>query len=160
MWSGITPRFAPRSWDARPGARRAVQLAKQASCNNAVRPNPPVQIGEVITDHILSRPAWWHGCTLHVGRTLPGTTAQSAPERLSSWRARTSQRPGAPCKRFNRGRSAVNHWASNIEPRFLSWTRPSGPLAARLGRRDDDAGYCPLGGATPPGAMPAVQSGA
>ena len=24
MWSGITPRFAPRSWDARLGARRAV----------------------------------------------------------------------------------------------------------------------------------------
>ena len=54
MWSGITPRFAPRSWDARLGARRAVQLAKQASCNDAVRPNPPVQIGEVISDHILS----------------------------------------------------------------------------------------------------------
>ncbi len=33
----------------------AVQLAKQASCNDAVRPNPPVQIGEVISDHILSR---------------------------------------------------------------------------------------------------------
>ena len=55
MWSGITPRFAPRSWDARLGARRAVQLAKQASCNDAVRPNPPVQIGEVISDHILSK---------------------------------------------------------------------------------------------------------
>ena len=54
MWSGITPRFAPRSWDARLGARRAVQLAKQASCNDAVRPNPPVQIGEVISDHILT----------------------------------------------------------------------------------------------------------
>ena len=53
MWSGITPRFAPRSRDARLGARRAVQLAKQASCNDAVRPNPPVQIGEVIPDHIL-----------------------------------------------------------------------------------------------------------
>ena len=24
VWSGITPRFAPRSWDARLGARRAV----------------------------------------------------------------------------------------------------------------------------------------
>ena len=54
MWSGITPRFAPRSWDARLGERRAVQLAKQASCNDAVRPNPPVQIGEVISDHILT----------------------------------------------------------------------------------------------------------
>ena len=30
-----------------------MQLAKQASCNDAVRPNPPVQIGEVISDHIL-----------------------------------------------------------------------------------------------------------
>ena len=60
MWSGITPRFAPRSWDARLGARRAVQLAKQATCNDAVRPNPPVQIGEVIPDHILSS----HQCFL------------------------------------------------------------------------------------------------
>ena len=47
-----------------------------------------------------------------------------------------------------------------LQPRFLSWTRPSGPLAARLGRRDDAAGSCPLGGATTPGALPAVQSGA
>ena len=31
-----------------------MQLAKQASRNDAVRPNPPVQIGEVISDHILS----------------------------------------------------------------------------------------------------------
>ena len=56
MWSGITARFSPRSWDARLGARRAVQLAKQASCNDAVRSNPPVQIREVISDHILT----WH----------------------------------------------------------------------------------------------------
>ena len=64
MWSGITPRFAPRSWDARLGARRAVWLAKQASCNDAVRPNPPVQIGEVISDHIL-RHLWAHVVPAH-----------------------------------------------------------------------------------------------
>ncbi|HOE40814.1 MAG TPA: hypothetical protein PLB25_04170 [Rhodoferax sp.] len=31
-----------------------MQLAKQASRNDAVRPNPPVQIGEVISNHILT----------------------------------------------------------------------------------------------------------
>ena len=54
MWQGITPRFAARSWDARLGARRAVWRAKQATCNDAARPNPPQQIGEVISCHILS----------------------------------------------------------------------------------------------------------
>ncbi len=37
---------------ARLGPSRAVQLATQTVCNNAVRPNPPVQIGEVISEHI------------------------------------------------------------------------------------------------------------
>ncbi|NCN69780.1 MAG: hypothetical protein GW907_01355 [Betaproteobacteria bacterium] len=74
------------------------------------------------------------------------------------------------------------------DPRFLSWTHPCGLLAARLGRLsaaasivpahngtarrgqasglavpckgDDVAGYCPQGGATTPGALPAAQAGA
>ena len=29
------------------------RFAKQASCKDAVRPNPPVQIGETISDHCL-----------------------------------------------------------------------------------------------------------
>ena len=78
--------------------------------------------------------------------------------------------------------------SSADNPRFLSWTHPSGLLAARLGRLsaaasivpvhngtarrgqasglaapckgDDVAGYCPQGGATTPGALPAAQAGA
>ena len=38
--------------------------------------------------------------------------------------------------------------ASN--PRNRSWTRPSGPRWGALARRDDAAGSCPRGGATPP----------
>ena len=47
-----------------------------------------------------------------------------------------------------------------VQPRFLSWTRPSGPLVARLGRRDDAAGSCSQGEATTTGALPVAQSGA
>ena len=47
-----------------------------------------------------------------------------------------------------------------IEPRNRSWTRPSGPLRARLGRRDNAAGYCLQDGATQPGVAAAAQSGA
>jgi thiol-disulfide isomerase/thioredoxin len=47
-----------------------------------------------------------------------------------------------------------------IQPRFLSWTRTSGPLAVRLGRRNDAESYCFRGGSTPSGAPPVVQSGA
>ena len=46
------------------------------------------------------------------------------------------------------------------DPGFLSWTHPSGPLAACPGRRDNAAGYCLPGGATTPGALPVAQSGA
>ena len=48
----------------------------------------------------------------------------------------------------------------NIEHGFLSCTRPSGLLAACLGRRDDAVCYCLQGGATPPDASPVAQSGA
>ena len=47
-----------------------------------------------------------------------------------------------------------------IEPRFGSWTRPSGLRCGALARRDDAAGYCPQGGATPPACRSAAQSGA
>ena len=46
------------------------------------------------------------------------------------------------------------------DPRNRSWTRPSGPLRARLGRRDNAAGYCLQGEATTPGVAAAAQSGA
>ena len=36
-----------------------VKLAKQASCNDAVRPKTSVQIGKVIADHILDSPGDW-----------------------------------------------------------------------------------------------------
>jgi DNA-binding transcriptional LysR family regulator len=38
----------------------------------------------------------------------------------------------------------------DIQPRNGSWTRPSGPRWAVWARRDDAAGSCPQGGATPP----------
>ena len=47
-----------------------------------------------------------------------------------------------------------------LNPGFLSWTRPSGPLALLPGRRDNAAGYCLPGGATTPDALPVAQSGA
>ena len=46
------------------------------------------------------------------------------------------------------------------DPRNRSWTRPSGPLRARLGRRDNAAGYCLQGFAAPPDVVAAAQSGA
>ena len=46
------------------------------------------------------------------------------------------------------------------DPRNRSWTRPSGPYWGVLARRDDAAGSCPRGGATPPACASAAQSGA
>ena len=46
------------------------------------------------------------------------------------------------------------------QPRNRSWTRPSGPCWGALARRDDAAGSCPRGGATPPACASAAQSGA
>ena len=96
MWSGITPRFAPRSWDARLGASRAVQLAKQASCNDAVRPNPPVQIGEVISDHILTLKQRRH--TLH---SKPLDRHQRTIASSLGWNAPAALEP-SPCDRAGR----------------------------------------------------------
>jgi len=45
-----------------------IPLAKQASCNDAVRPNPPVQIGEVISDHILMPDCGNAHCEQHTPR--------------------------------------------------------------------------------------------
>ena len=43
-----------------------------------------------------------------------------------------------------------------IEPRNGSWTRSPVPRSACQARRDDAAGYCPQGGATPHGAASAA----
>jgi hypothetical protein len=47
-----------------------------------------------------------------------------------------------------------------IEPRNRSWPRPSGQHCGVLARRDNAAGSCPQGGATPPARRGAAQSGA
>ena len=53
-----------------------------------------------------------------------------------------------------------NTIASIIEPRNRSWTRPSGLRWGALARRDDAAGSCPQGEATPLACASAAQSGA
>jgi glutathione S-transferase len=47
-----------------------------------------------------------------------------------------------------------------IEPRKSSWMHPSVPRSARSARRDNDAGFCPLGGTTRLGGSGGAQSGA
>jgi len=47
-----------------------------------------------------------------------------------------------------------------VQPEFGSWTRPGGPSSAALARRDDAAGSCPQGGATPPAWSRAARAGA
>jgi len=45
-----------------------------------------------------------------------------------------------------------------LEPRILSWTGVSVRFCSFLARRDDDAGFTLLGGATLPGSCKSVQS--
>ena len=46
------------------------------------------------------------------------------------------------------------------QPRKSSWMLPSVPGSARSARRDNDAGFCPLGGTTRLGGSGGAQSGA
>ena len=60
--------------------------------------------------------------------------------------------PGQPLQSYSE--------KQRIEPRNRSWTRPSGLRCGALARRDDAAGSCPQGGATPPACRSAARSGA
>jgi probable addiction module antidote protein len=47
-----------------------------------------------------------------------------------------------------------------IKPRKSSWMLPGVPRSARSARRDNDAGFCPLGGTTRLGGLGGAPSGA